>query len=215
MSKLTFEISMSLDGYVAGPQAHTEEHPLGIGGMGLHEWALRLKSWRQPHGHEGGEEGPDSDLMKETFESAGARIMGRHMFSGGEGPWENDSRADGWWGDEPPFHGPVYVLTHHEREPREMQGGTTFHFVTDGIESALEQARSAAGDKDVGIAGGASVAQQYLAAGLVDEMLIHVAPVLLGDGIRLFDGDFGDNELELLETPQSAHVTHMRYRVVK
>jgi len=214
MSKLTFEISMSLDGYVAGPQA-SMEHPLGIGGEDLHEWVVGLKSWRESHGKEGGEEGPESDLLAEFTERVGARIMGRRMFSGGEGPWDDDSKRDGWWGDDPPFHSDVYILTRHERESQEMEGGTTFHFVTDGIESALEQARESAGDKDVSIAGGANVAQQYLAAGLLDEMLIHVVPVLLGGGVRLFDGDIGENRLEILETIDSPKATHVRFRVVR
>jgi dihydrofolate reductase len=214
MSNLIFEISMSLDGYVAGPDADLE-HPLGIGGEELHEWAFATRAWRESHGREGGEEGPDSDLMKESIERAGATIMGRRMFSNGEGSWEDDPKRDGWWGDEPPFHHAVFVLTHHERESQEMEGGTTFHFVTDGIESALERAREAAGGKDVKIAGGADVAQQYIAAGLVDEILLHVAPMLLGGGVRLFEGDVSANELELLETSQSPRVTHMRYRLVK
>jgi dihydrofolate reductase len=214
MSNLFFEISMSLDGYVAGPEAGIE-HPLGIGGERLHEWILGLRSWRESHGHEGGEEGPDAELLQESIDRTGATIMGRRMFSGGDGPWEDDPNRDGWWGEEPPFHSGVYVLTHHERESQEMEGGTTFHFVTDGIESALERAREAAGDKDVKVAGGATAGQQYLGAGLLDEMVIHVSPILLGGGERLFDGDIGNSDFELLETPQSPHVTHMRYRVVK
>jgi dihydrofolate reductase len=138
------------------------------------------------------------------------------MFSGGEGSWADDPRADGWWGDEPPFHMPVFVLTHHARETATMQGGTTFSFVTDGIEAALEQARAAAGDKDVAVAGGASVAQQYLRAGLLDELQIHVVPVLLGDGVRLFDHlGTGQVELEATRVIESHAVTHLRYRVVK
>jgi dihydrofolate reductase len=214
MSKLTFEISMSLDGYVAGPDASTE-HPLGIGGEDLHEWVVGLKSWRESHGKEGGEENRDSELLNESVARSGATIMGRRMFSGGEGPWEDDSNRDGWWGDEPPFRQPVFVLTHHERDSQPMEGGTTFHFVTEGIESALEQARDAAGDKDVAVAGGAEAAQQYLKAGLIDEMLIHVAPVLLGDGVRLFDGDLGGTELEITRVIESPNVTHIGYRVVK
>ena len=214
MSKLTFEISMSLDGYVAGPDAGTE-HPLGIGGEDLHEWVVGLKSWRESHGKEGGEENRDSELLNESVARSGATIMGRRMFSGGEGPWEDDSNRDGWWGDEPPFRHPVFVLTHHERDSQPMEGGTTFHFVTEGIESALEQARDAAGDKDVAVAGGAEAAQQYLKAGLIDEMLIHVAPVLLGGGVPLFDGDLGNTELEITRVIESPNVTHIGYRVVK
>jgi dihydrofolate reductase len=142
--------------------------------------------------------------------------MGRRMFSGGEGAWENDPRATGWWGDEPPFHVPVFVLTQHAREPLNMQGGTTFTFVTEGIDAALEQARNAAGEKDVTLAGGASIAQQYLKAGLVDELQVHVAPVFLGGGVRLFES-LGDDrpELELTRVVDSPTVTHLRYRVQK
>src|SRR3954470_3645772 len=209
MQKLTFEISMSLDGFVAGPNASLEE-PLGGGGEQLHEWIFGLKSWREPHGLSGGESGPDADLIAESIASTGATIMGRRMFSGGEGPWEDDPKANGWWGDEPPFHHPVFVLTHHAREPLALTG-TTFTFVTDGIESALAQAREAAGDKDVAIAGGADVAQQYLRAGLVDDVQVHVAPVLLGGGTRLFENVPGDLEAtRIVESP--AGVAHLRYR---
>jgi dihydrofolate reductase len=212
---LTFEISMSLDGYVAGPNATLEE-PLGKGGEQLHEWVVVLQSWRESHGREGGETGADSDLLAESIARTGAVIMGRKMFSNGVGPWEDDPKADGWWGDEPPFRKPVFILTHHPRDPVEKQGGTTFTFVTAGIEAALEQARAAAGGKDVGLSGGASVAQQYLRAGLLDELNIHVAPVLLGGGVRLFDSLGADPpKLELTRTIASPAVTHLRYRVVR
>ena len=215
MSKLIFEISASVDGYVAGPDA-TMEHPLGIGGEELHEWVLKLKPWLESHGREGGEEGPAADLTQEWIDRAGATIMGRRMFSGGQGPWEEDSNRDGWWGDEPPFHHPVFVLTHHERESQEMQGGTTFNFVTDGVESALEQAREAAGDKDVKVAGGAKAAQQYLDGGLVDEMLIHVAPVVLGGGERLFaDAAVDGLKVEIERVVESPDATHTAYRVLR
>jgi dihydrofolate reductase len=208
---LIIDISMSLDGYVAGPEPSSED-PLGKGGEQLHEWALALKSWREPHGLEGGEVNVDSEVMADTLARTGATIMGRRMFSGGEGPWEDDANANGWWGDDPPFHHPVYVLTHHEREPLEMQGGTTFTFVTDGIGSALEQARAAAGEKDVLVAGGAEAAQQYLDAGLVDELQLHIAPVLLGGGRRLLDG-LTPMRLEttrIVESPTG--VAHLRLR---
>jgi dihydrofolate reductase len=214
MGNLIFEISMSLDGYVAGPDPSDEE-PLGVGGEDLHEWVIKSKAWRESHGREGGEEGPDGDLLQEWIDRAGATIMGRKMFSGGEGSWEDDSHRDGWWGDEPPFHHPVFILTHHERESQEMEGGTTFNFVTDGIESALGQAREAAGDKDVKVAGGAQAGQQYLAAGLVDEMMLHVAPVLLGGGERLFTDDLRDLELEIVRHVESPNATHIGYRVLK
>src|SRR5437764_7897272 len=186
MAKLTLDISMSLDGFIAGPN-QTLEHPLGEGGERLHEWAIAVKTFREMHGMSGGEVNADDDVLREVVGRAGATIMGRRMFSGGEGPWEEDPNADAWWGDDPPFHHPVFILTHHAREPVTKQGGTTFSFVTDGIESALAQARAAAGEKNVAIGGGASTAQQYLAAGLLDELQIHLVPVLLGDGVRLFD----------------------------
>jgi dihydrofolate reductase len=211
MAKVKFEISMSLDGFVAGPNATLEE-PLGTGGEQLHEWVLGLRSWRESHGLEGGENNRDSEMLDESISGTGAVIMGRRMFSGGEGPWADDPRASGWWGDDPPFHGPVFVLTHHAREPLTL-GETTFTFVTDGIESALAEARAAAGDKDVSIGGGASVAQQYLATGHVDEMLLHVVPILLGGGVRLFEGLGPELELEIAEALHSPAVTHLRYRV--
>jgi dihydrofolate reductase len=208
---LTLEITTSLDGFVAGPNPTLEE-PLGRGGELLHEWVVRLASWREHHGLEGGETGPDDELAAETVASIGANIMGRKMFSGGAGPWEQDPNADGWWGDEPPFHHPVFVLTHHPREPVEMKGGTTFFFVTDGIEAALEQAKAAAGGLDVGISGGAEVAQQYLRAGLVDTMHIHVAALLLGGGTRLFDDSGGDPiKLEPVRAVQGRDVVHLTF----
>jgi dihydrofolate reductase len=215
MSNVLFEISMSLDGYVAGPEVGLE-HPLGIGGQRLHEWAFATRSWRESHGREGGEEGLDSDLLQEWIDRTGATIMGRRMFSVGEGPWEDDPKRDGWWGDEPPFHHPVFVLTHHERGSQEMEGGTTFHFVTGGIESALERAREAAEEKDVKVAGGAKAGQQYLSAGLLDEMLLHVAPVLLGGGERLFAEGAGEGvDVEIARAIESPRVTHLEYRVAK
>jgi dihydrofolate reductase len=215
MGKLIFEISTSLDGYAAGPDPD-DEHPLGIRGEELHEWVVATKSWRESHGKEGGEGGPESDLLQEWIDRAGATIMGRKMFSGGEGPWDHDANRDGWWGAEPPFRHPVFILTHHERDSQDMEGGTTFNFVTDGIESALEQAREAAGGKDVKIAGGAQSAQQYLDAGLVDEILIHVAPVVLGGGERLFaDGAVSGLTVEVANVLEGPNATHTVYRVVK
>lgn len=212
MAQLFLDITMSLDGFVAGPDP-TLEDPLGRGGEALHEWAFAARSWREAHGREGGETNADDDVIAESIARAGATIMGRRMLSGGSGPWDDDPNADAWWGDEPPFGHPVFVLTHHEREPLEKVG-TTFTFVTDGIESALERARAAAGEKDVAIAGGADVARQYLAAGLVDEMQIHVAPLFLGGGARLFEGLPADRvSLEPTRTIHSSAVTHLRYRV--
>ena len=213
MPRFFLDISMSLDGFVAGPNATLEE-PLGKGGERLHEWALRLASWRSQHGLEGGETGPDDELSRELQARVGAVVMGRRMFSGGDGPWESDPNADAWWGDDPPFHVPVFVLTHHEREPVVKEGGTTFTFVTDGIESALEQARAAAEDSDVQLSGGASVAQQYLRAGQLDELNIHVAPILLGGGVSLF-GELGPDApgLKLTKVVESPFVTHLTYEI--
>ena len=212
MAKLRFEISISLDGFVAGPN-QSEENPLGEGGEQLHEWVVKLAAWREPHGREGGEVNASTPLMEEAQTRAGSVVMGRNMFGGGPGPW-GEEPWNGWWGDEPPFHMPVFVLTHHEREPLEMKGGTTFTFVTDGIESALEQAKEAAGEKDVGLGGGADVGRQYLAAGLVDELQLNVVPVLLGSGERLFDRGAGAG-LKLTPTlvVDTPDVTHLRYLV--
>ena len=213
MPKIRFHIAMSLDGYTAGPN-QTKENPLGERGEELHEWALELDVWRQAHGREGGETNPSSAVLEEVQANVGATVMGRNMFGGGPGPWSEDEPWNGWWGDDPPFHVPVYVVTHHAREPLEMQGGTTFYFVTDGVESALEQAKEAAGDKDVAIAGGASVIQQSLSAGLVDEMELHVVPVLLHGGERLLDNlADADIELEAMRAVEAPGVTHLSYRV--
>jgi dihydrofolate reductase len=213
MARLICDISISLDGFVAGPNPSLE-HPLGEGGELLHEWAFAAMSWRESHGLEGGEKSADSDVIEESLRATGAVVMGRKMFSGAEGPWESDPRADGWWGDDPPFHVPVFVLTHHARETKVMEGGTSFAFVTDGIEAALQQARAAAGDKNVALAGGASVVQQYLKAGLLDELQIHVAPVLLGDGTSLFDRlRIEPLGLEGTRVIASPSVTHLRFRV--
>jgi dihydrofolate reductase len=213
MGKLAVDISMSLDGFVAGPN-QTLEDPLGEGGEALHEWVFATASWRERHGRTGGESNADSEVVEEGLRSTGATVMGRRMYSGGEGPWEDDPNADGWWGDEPPFGHPVFVLTHHAREPVTKQGGTTFTFVTGGIEAALEQARAAAPDKDVLVAGGADVIQQYLKAGRVDELQIHVVPMLLGDGVRLFENHLGRGrpELECTRVIESPAVTHLRYQ---
>src|SRR5437763_6142874 len=196
MTMVRFEISTSLDGFVAGPNA-TLEDPLGEGGERLHEWIFGLATWRATHGQEGGATGPDDDLVRESVDRTGATVMGRKMFSGGEGPWERDPNAGSWWGDDPPFGEPVFILTHHAREPVPHRNGTTFTFVTDGIESALDQAKAAVGDRDVLIRGGANVIQQYLRAGLVDELDLHVIPLMLGDGVRLFVRHHGPAPLVL------------------
>jgi len=214
MGKVVAEISTSLDGYVAGPNP-TLENPLGEGGEQLHEWAVRLKSWRELHGLPDGESGPDDELLAESVAATGAVVMGRQMFSGGEGPWEDDANANGWWGDEPPFHKPVFVLTHHAREPLVLKG-TTFTFVTDGLDSAIDDARAAAAEQDVLVAGGADTIDQAISAGLVDELQLHLAPVLLGAGARLFDGVAPElPRFEITQVIESPLVTHLRYRVVK
>jgi dihydrofolate reductase len=209
MSKLKLNITMSLDGYIAGP-GQSLQQPLGAGGEQLHTWLVPLQAFREAHGAEGGEVNASTPFAEDILGGAGATIMGRNMFGGGPGPWDDSWR--GWWGDDPPYHHPVFVLTHHRREPLAMEGGTTFHFVTDGIESALEQARAAAGDRGVSLGGGASVAQQYLAAGLLDELVISIAPILLGGGARLFD-NLGDAApmLEQVEAAGAPGVTHIRY----
>ena len=213
MGELTFEVTMSLDGFIAGPNP-TLEKPLGEGGERLHEWMYGLASFRERHGLDGGETNADSELLEESMARTGATLMGRRMFSGGAGPWEDDPNADGWWGDDPPFHVPVFVLTHHARETKVMEGGTSFNFVSDGIEAALEQARAAAGDKDVLLAGGASIVQQYLKAGLLDELQIHIAPVLLGEGTSLFDRlGIEPLGLEATRVIASPSVTHLRFRM--
>jgi len=218
MGKLRFDISMSLDGFIAGPNM-TPGKGLGENGDLLHQWVFRLASWRAPHGESGGEtDDVDEQVFKESTQDVGAIVMGRHMFGGGEGPWGSDEAWgdwEGWWGDEPPFHNPVFVLTHHPREQL-VKGATTFTFVTGGVESALEQAQAAADGRDVSIGGGANVVQQYLAAGLVDEFQVHVAPVLLGEGVRLFEGLGPDDvKLECTRAIHSPAVTHLKYRVVK
>ncbi|MDQ3953039.1 MAG: dihydrofolate reductase family protein [Actinomycetota bacterium] len=202
---------MSLDGFVAGANQSVES-PLGEGGEGLHEWAVGLEAFRRPHGMEGGDVDASTSVLEER-DDAGATIMGRNMFGGGPGPW-GDKAWEGWWGDDPPFQHPVFVLTHHPREPLVKAGGTTFTFVTDGIESALAQAREAASGRDVLLGGGADAARQYLAAGLLDEVLLHVVPLLLHDGERLFDGLRGAGvRLEQADAIPAPGVTHLRYRV--
>ncbi len=213
MSKLRCHISISLDGFVAGPNQSTE-NPLGEGGERLHDWVVPLASWREGHDKEGGEVNASDRVVEEVRENIGAAVMGRNMFGPiGGGPWV-DEDWKGWWGDNPPYHYPVYVVTHHRRDPVEMAGGTTYHFVTDGIESALKQAKEAAGGKDVMLWGGGDVIGQYLAAGLLDELELHVVPILLGAGSRIF-GDVGDVRLEQIRSVEAPGVTHLKYRVLK
>ena len=210
MSKLRLRISVSLDGFVAGPNQSLQE-PLGVGGERLHEWVFPLEAWLRAHGKEGGEVSESTPVMEKELANIGATIMGRNMFGGGRGPWSRTDPWTGWWGRNPPFHHPVFVLTHHAREPLVMEGGTSFTFVTDGIESALEQARRAAGGKDVALSGGAQAAQQYLKAGLVDEMQLHLAPILLGGGECLFDGVDDLHGLVLVETVGAPNVVHLKF----
>lgn len=210
MSKLRFTISMSLDGFVAGPSQSVDD-PLGIGGMRLAEWVFPLAVWRDQHGLQDGEVNESTAVVQERLENVGATVMGRNMFGGGPGPWGDDP-WNGWWGDDPPFHHPVFVLTHHPREQLVCEGGTTFTFVTAGIESAVEQARAAAAGKDVSLAGGAATARQYLAADLVDVMEISLVPTFLGDGERLFDGlGAGNPQLTHVRTVAAPGVTHLKF----
>lgn len=206
---------MSRDGYMAGPD-QSEENPLGVGGTALHEWAVELPHFQEMHGRDpsGEDESSPSDaVLRESTQNVGASLMGRNMFGPIRGDWGDESWR-GWWGDDPPFRTPVFVLTHHHREPIEMENGTTFTFVTDGIGSALEQARAAAADKDVALGGGGATIQQYLAAGLVDELQVHIAPVILGGGVRLFEnlGEPGPT-FEPVRTVHTPEVTHIRYSV--
>jgi dihydrofolate reductase len=203
---------MSLDGYVAGPD-QSEENPLGVGAMDLHNWVFPLKEFKEQHGGEGGETNASSAVVRERWENVGATIMGRNMFGPVRGPWPDESWR-GWWGEDPPYHHPVFVLTHHEREPLAMEGGTTFYFITDGIEQALADAKSAADGKDVWLAGGASVSNQYLAAGLVDEIDVSISPMILGGGERLFEGvEPGALRLSQVRAVDAPGVTHIKYEV--
>ncbi|MER5539955.1 dihydrofolate reductase family protein [Streptomyces mirabilis] len=211
MSIVSCHVSMSLDGFVAGPD-QSAKNPVGVGGMRLYQWVFASKAWHEHQNRTGGKRTVDCQVIEEVLDGVGAYIMGRHMFGGGEGPWDESWR--GWWGEEPAFRAPVFVLTHHPREPLEMVGGTTFTFVTEGIEAALEQARQAADGQAVSIAGGAETMRQFLAAGMLDELYVHLVPVVLGAGERLLV-DVGDPTLELVKVVQSPKVTHIKYRIVR
>lgn len=212
MTKLRLWIAMSLDGFVAG-RGQDVDNPLGVGGMRLHEWVFPLAVWREHQGLEGGEVNESTPVIEASMADIGATVMGRNMF-GGTGPWGDDP-WNGWWGDNPPYHHPVFVLTHHAREPLVCEGGTTFTFVTDGIESALDQAVRAAAGKDVSLAGGAEAARQYLDADLVDEMEINLVPIFLGDGERLFDDlGVGNPRLTHVRTVAAPGVTHLKFERV-
>ena len=210
MSKLRLRISLSLDGYVAGPN-QSVQNPLGEGGEELHQWIFPLAVWRKPHGLEGGKTDESTPVLEEELSNIGATIMGRNMFGGHPGPWDRANPWKGWWGSNPPFHHPVFVLTHHARSPLTLEGGTVFTFVTEGIEQAYDLARRAASGKDVALAGGANIAQQYLNAGLVDEMQLHIAPILLASGERLFDGVKDLHGLALVKTVAAPNVTHLKF----
>jgi dihydrofolate reductase len=213
MSTLRCHISISLDGYVAGPN-QSEENPLGEGGERLHDWAVSLAAWREAHRKQGGEVNESTRIMEETLENVGAGVMGRNMFGPVRGGDWGDEQWNGWWGDDPPYHNDVFILTHYPRDPVEMKGGTRYHFVTDGIERALERAREAANGQDVRLWGGAQAIQQYMAAGLLDVLELHVVPVLLGGGARLFENLGGaDVRLEQVRAVEAPGVTHVKYRV--
>ena len=203
MARVTADMTMSLDGFIAGPN-DGPENPLGDGGGQIHEWVYGLKTWRENAGLEGGATNQDNDIVNEILAATGAVVMGRRMFDNGEVPW----------GDSPPFHAPVFVVTHQARETLTREGGTSFTFVTDGVESALDQARASAGDKSVDIAGGANLIQQCLRAGVIDEFQLHISPILLGDGVRLFDqaGPY-QVKLERLRVVDSPNITHLKFRL--
>ena len=211
MGLVTCRTAISLDGFTAGPN-QSLENPVGEGGLRLHEWIFGTASWHRMQGESGGVDDDDSMVLDEVTGRAGAYIMGRNMFSPGRGPW--DPEWKGWWGENPPYHVPVFVLTHHPRDPLPMLGGTTFYFVTEGTASALEQARKAAGDRNVEIAGGASTIRQYIKAGSLDELYLHIVPIVLGRGERLLE-DVGDPLLEPIKVVASPKVTHIKYRIRK
>ncbi|HEY3459158.1 MAG TPA: dihydrofolate reductase family protein [Bryobacteraceae bacterium] len=209
MSKLQVSaFSVSLDGFGAGPR-QDRENPLGVRGLELHEWFLPTAVFRKMQKLEGGSQGVDNDFAAKSFQNVGAWILGRNMFGPVRGPWPDDSWK-GWWGDEPPYHVPVFVLTHHARAPLAMKGGTTFYFVTDGPESALQQAKEAANGRNVRIGGGVSTIRQYLTAGQIDEMHLAFSPVLLGEGENLFAGlDLPKLGFQPVQTTAGEHATHV------
>lgn len=212
MGKVRFHMTMSLDGFTSGLNQRLEK-PFGDNTDALNDWLFRLRSFQEMRGQTGGQTGPSDDVVRERLSNVGATVMGRNMFGGGQGDWP-EPQWNGWWGDEPPFHGPVFVLTHHPRQPQAMLGGTTFYFVTDGIEAALDRAREAAGSRDVLIGGGATTVRQYLRAGAVDEFEIHLVPSFVGAGERLFDGlDPASLKFEQVRVVAAPDVTHIKYRM--
>jgi dihydrofolate reductase len=213
MTKLRVEcFSMSIDGFGAGPNQSLEA-PMGAGGMSLHEWVFPTKTFQAMQGKEGGTTGIDDDFAARGFSNIGAWILGRNMFGPIRGPWP-DNHWKGWWGDNPPYHTSVFVLTHHPREPLSMEGGTTFYFVTDGIFSALERAKEAANGRDIRIGGGVETVRQYLRGGLIDEMHIAMAPIFLGAGENLFSGiDMCSLGYQCVEHASSPKATHMVFKI--
>ncbi len=203
--------SVSLDGFGAGPHQDLE-HPLGVNGPDLMEWFFQTRAWQKMHGQAEGEAGVDNDVAEHAFDGIGAWILGRNMFGPVRGPWPDD-KWKGWWGDEPPYHTPVFVLTHHARPPLAMAGGTEFRFITGGIHEALEQAKAAAGKLDVRLGGGVSVIRQYLRAGLVDDLHLAMRPVLLGAGENLFEGiDLRALGYECVKSVAGERATHITLR---
>lgn len=213
MGDLRVDVAISLDGFMAGANQRVD-NALGDNGERLHEWMVPLEAFNRMHGESGGITNENTPFVENMFDDIGAGIMGRNMFGGGPGPWADDP-WEGWWGDEPPYHCPIFVLTHHEREPL-VKGETTFYFVTEGIDIALERAKEAAGGLGVSMHGGAATINQFLAAGYVDEMVVHIAPVFLGAGERVF-ADLGVNlpKLEQIEATGGPGVTHIRYRLTR
>ncbi len=211
MSRLLYSASISLDGFVAGPD-QSVDNPLGVGGLLLHEWMRELAAWREAAGQEGGVTNASTAVVERDDDKVGAIIMGRNMFGGGPGPWGDDP-WNGWWGENPPQHLPVFVLTHYPRPRLNCREGTSFEFVTGGIEAALKLARAAADGKDIAVSGGGTVARQYLMAGLLDEIELHLVPVILGAGVRLFDDkELAGTRMEQVEVIEAPEVTHIRYR---
>lgn len=212
MQKLRYSVAISLDGFVAGPN-QSRKHPVGEGGELLHGWLRELKVWRKSLGLPGGVSNASTAVIEARDRNVGAYLMGRNMFGGGPGPWTSPP-WNGWRGKNPPFKHPVYVLSHYQRAPLVLNGGTTFHFVTDGARPALELARKAAKGKDVVISGGAETAKAFLAAGLIDEVVLHLVPVVLGAGIRLFDGPgLSEIRFEQVKAVEAPGVTHLEYRL--
>jgi dihydrofolate reductase len=212
MGKVRFHMAMSIDGFTSGLNQRLDK-PFGDNTDALNAWVFRLRSFQEMSGRAGGATGPSDDVVRERMSNMGAVVMGRHMFGGGHGPWP-EPEWNGWWGDEPPFHCPVFVLTHYAREPQPMLGGTTFYFVTEGIDEALDRARAVAGERDVVVGGGATAVRQYLRAGAIDEFEIHLVPTFVGAGQRPFDAAvLAGLRLEQIRVVEAPDVTHIKYRI--